>query len=58
MELAPGVTLYELRDEVKPGADVMVLNGAPVKVDQELREGDRVVFIRRGERPAGGNSRR
>lgn len=44
-------TLFGLRDEVKPGADVVVLNGAPMREDRVLAEGDSVVFIRRGETP-------
>ena len=50
-EVAPGTTLYVLRDRIKPGADVVVCNGAPAAADRELAEGDRVVFIRRGEAP-------
>jgi len=47
-----GTTLFALRDRVKPDADVVVLNGAPVRHDCVLSEGDEVVFIRRGEAPA------
>lgn len=46
-----GTTLFGLRDAVKPGADVVVLNGAPIREDRELVEGDAIVFIRRGEIP-------
>lgn len=46
-----GMTLYDLRDEHKPGADVVILNGAPAPEDVPLQEGDAVVFIRRGEVP-------
>ena len=53
VEVDSGTRLMELRDRIKPGADVVVLNGAPVSGDTELNEGDRVVFIRRGEVPAG-----
>jgi len=51
MEVAPGTGLFALRDRLKPGADVVVYNGAPAAADRELAEGDRVVFIRRGEAP-------
>ena len=44
--------LFELRDKMKPGADVLVRNGAPVTEDCVLEEGDTVVFIRRGEMPS------
>lgn len=46
-----GATAFSLRDAVKPGADVVVVNGAAVTEDVPLREGDAVVFIRRGETP-------
>ena len=47
-----GTRLYELRDTLYPGADCIVVNGFPSPVDRTLREGDRVVFIKRGECPA------
>lgn len=43
--------LFQLRDAVKPGADIIILNGAPVVRDRPLNDGDAVVFIRRGEVP-------
>ena len=46
-----GTTLFGLRDQMKPDADVVVLNGAPASADQPLQDGDAVVFIRRGEVP-------
>lgn len=46
-----GTVLYQLRDSVKPGADIVVLNGVPVVEDCVLKDGDSVVFIRRGEIP-------
>ena len=51
MELDSGTGLMELRDRIKPDADVIVLNGAPASSDTELKEGDQVVFIQRGEQP-------
>lgn len=50
--VASGVSLFALRDAVKPDADVIVYNGAPATEDRPLCEGDAVVFIRRGEIPA------
>ena len=47
--VAPGTGLFALRDQLKPGADVLVRNGAPAADDCVLEEGDTVVFIRRGE---------
>jgi sulfur carrier protein ThiS adenylyltransferase len=47
-----GMTVYDLRDEHKPGADVVIVNGAPVTENSILSDGDAVVLIRRGEIPA------
>jgi len=46
-----GMTVGGLRDFVKPGADVLVVNGFPSGPANELNEGDQVVLIRRGEIP-------
>ena len=54
--VAAGTTLFALRDRLKPGADVVVYNGAVAARDFELQAGDRVVFILRGEVPAHGMS--
>jgi sulfur carrier protein ThiS adenylyltransferase len=51
LEVEPGTTLFALRDRVKPEADVLVLNGGPMKTDHPLSEGDCVVLICRGEVP-------
>jgi sulfur carrier protein ThiS adenylyltransferase len=45
------MTVGELRDQEKPDADVLIVNGFPSKKDYGLREGDEVVLIRRGEQP-------
>lgn len=47
-----GTRLFALRDARKPGADVVILNGAPAAEDTELKAGDAVVFIQRGETPS------
>ncbi len=44
-------TLYALRQQYKPDADVMVVNGYPINEDRALSPGDAVVLIRRGEMP-------
>jgi sulfur carrier protein ThiS adenylyltransferase len=51
-DIEPGTRLFDLRDRLKAGADVVVHNGAPASEDRELSEGDSVVFIRRGEIPS------
>lgn len=50
--LPPGATLDQVRNEIKPNADLMIVNGYPAKSDQRLEENDQVVLIRRGEQPA------
>lgn len=52
VDVESGLTLFSLRARFKPGADVMVYNGAPSPQDRELKDGDRVVLIRRGETPS------
>ncbi len=49
--ISPGQTCGTLRDRVKPGADVLIRNGFPCGADETIQDGDRVVFIRRGEVP-------
>ncbi len=46
-----GATAGRVRDEVKPEADLIIVNGFPSEPDAPLRDGDRVVLIRRGEVP-------
>ncbi len=50
--VSEGTTAGALRDEVKPGADLVVVNGFPSDPETVLRGGDRVVLIRRGETPS------
>ena len=51
IELAEGTTLFGLRGQEKPAADVLIYNGAAVAEDCRLKEGDSVNLIRRGEIP-------
>ncbi len=44
-------TVSKLRDQEKPDADVIVVNGYPCVEDYILKEGDQVVLIRKGEIP-------
>ncbi|MCF7848986.1 MAG: sulfur carrier protein ThiS adenylyltransferase ThiF [Kiritimatiellales bacterium] len=52
LEIEYGTCLWQLRESVKPEADVTIYNGAAVGDDVPLAEGDRVTLIRRGEVPA------
>lgn len=51
VEIEEGSRLYAVRGRIKPGADVVILNGAMMNRDCQLSDGDRVALIRRGERP-------
>ena len=46
-----GLTVGQLRDQIKADADVLVVNGFPSNSDNHLKEGDQVVFVCRGEIP-------
>ena len=45
-------TLFKLKNQFKPRADVIIYNGFPVDSDRPLREGDEIVFIKKGETPS------
>lgn len=47
-----GTSVWELRARHRPDTDVVIYNGFPITEDVELRDGDEVVLIRRGERPS------
>jgi sulfur carrier protein ThiS adenylyltransferase len=47
-----GLTVGELADQVKPAADLLIVNGFPVPPDTVLLDGDSCWLIRRGERPS------
>jgi sulfur carrier protein ThiS adenylyltransferase len=52
LDVRPGETIFGLRDRLKPGSDVVVYNGHPISEDLELREGDSLQFIKKGEIPS------
>ena len=52
VELPIATRLFAFRDQTKPEADVVILNGAIVSEDRALADGDSVHFIRRGETPS------
>jgi sulfur carrier protein ThiS adenylyltransferase len=45
-------TLFYLKKQYKPNADVIIYNGFPVNSDRLLKEGDEVVFIKKGTSPS------
>lgn len=42
---------YQVRDQYKPDADIVILNGFIIKSDHDLSENDHIVLIKRGEMP-------
>jgi sulfur carrier protein ThiS adenylyltransferase len=50
-DLATGSSAGDLRDQLKPDADLLIVNGFPAAPGQVLLDGDRLVLIRRGEVP-------
>lgn len=51
IEIEAGATLAAVAARHKPGADVLILNGFPAPPETELRDGDAVFLIKRGELP-------
>jgi sulfur carrier protein ThiS adenylyltransferase len=52
LSLPSGTTIQALAARMKPGADVLVVNGFPVDNSYILVEGDNVALIKRGEQPS------
>lgn len=52
IELPAPCPLPELIERRKPGADIIIVNGHPVASEHILQDGDRIVLIRRGEKPS------
>ncbi len=45
-------TLFQLRHQFKPDADLMIYNGFPIALDHPLRSRDEIILIKKGERPS------
>jgi len=45
-------TLFQLKNQFKPNADVIIYNGFPLASDHPLKQGDEIVFILKGEIPS------
>jgi sulfur carrier protein ThiS adenylyltransferase len=52
MSVPPQTTLFRLKNQFKPNADIVILNGYPLSSDRILKEGDEVVLIQKGEIPS------
>lgn len=46
------VTAFYIRDKIKSEADIVILNGFPIKKDYVLSEDDKLTLIKRGEIPS------
>lgn len=45
-------TVFSIRDEVKKDANVVILNGFPIKEDCEIKDRDKITLIKKGEIPS------
>jgi sulfur carrier protein ThiS adenylyltransferase len=45
-------TLFHLKNQFKPNANLIIYNGFPVTSDYPLKQGDEIVFIQKGEIPS------
>ena len=45
-------TLFHLKSQFKPNADLIICNGFPVTSDSPLKQGDEIVFIQKGNIPS------
>ncbi|MBU0675672.1 MAG: sulfur carrier protein ThiS adenylyltransferase ThiF [Proteobacteria bacterium] len=50
-DFRPGIKVKDLIAELKPDADVYIVNGFPTTIDTEIFDGDSCWLIRRGETP-------
>lgn len=48
------ISAFTLKGKIKNDADIVILNGFPIKEDMNLKEGDKLTFIKRGEIPSEG----
>jgi sulfur carrier protein ThiS adenylyltransferase len=51
VSISPSLTLLQLKDQLKPNANVVIYNGFPIASDHSLKEGDEIIFIQKGEIP-------
>ncbi|MFZ5969621.1 MAG: sulfur carrier protein ThiS adenylyltransferase ThiF [Bacillota bacterium] len=50
-EMEKETTAFDVRERVKPDADIIVLNGFIIKEDVPLKDGDKITLIQRGKVP-------
>jgi len=52
MSIPSDITLFQLKEQFRPKADVIIYNGFSLSSDQSLNDGDEIVFIQKGEPPS------
>jgi len=52
IEVDKNITLFEIKNKYKSDADIIIYNGAAVCADFNLIDGDRIVLIKKGEKPS------
>ncbi|MDY4079402.1 MAG: sulfur carrier protein ThiS adenylyltransferase ThiF [Clostridium sp.] len=50
-EIVEENTLFKIKDKFKSDADIIILNGFPIKEDKNIKNGDKITLIKRGEIP-------
>ena len=51
MYIEDKITAFKVKEDIKNDADIVILNGFPIKEDYSLNEGDKITLIKRGEIP-------
>jgi sulfur carrier protein ThiS adenylyltransferase len=52
VSISPTRSLFHLKDQFKPNANLIIYNGFPISSDCPLKQGDEIVFIKKGEIPS------
>jgi len=50
--VSPETTLFQIRNQYKADADLIIYNGFPFTTDHPLQSGDEIILIKKGERPS------
>ena len=48
-EVKENITAYQVRDEYKKNADVLILNGHQIEKDENIKQNDKITLIKKGE---------
>ena len=50
--VSPETTLFQIKNQCKADADLIIYNGFPLTRDHPLQSGDEIILIKKGERPS------